>query len=325
MTRRGSVASSSRTCPRGRSSSGPRGRNSPAPGYSAGVEDPEEQPQSRYDEMADGYARFWAPVLRVAAERVLDHLESTIAAATPAASGARPARNPRLLDVGSGTGTLARAAVARWPSLHVIGIDPSSGMLAVARRTADENLAPQAASRFQTVVAYADELPDSIGAFDAAMSSFVLQLVPSRAAALREVRRVLRPGGTFAWVTWQQTDRAFEPDRVANAVLDDFGFDPPEPDPRPGDVASPAAAALAMRRAGFREVTAWSDELTYAWDAPGYLGFLTEFDEASLFADLEPKERRQIEGRILEGLQKLTAEQLTLRLPIVYAVGSNPA
>ena len=39
-------------------------------------EQAEEQPEarSRYDEMADGYARFWAPVLRDAAERVLDHL-----------------------------------------------------------------------------------------------------------------------------------------------------------------------------------------------------------------------------------------------------------
>ena len=159
---------------------------------------------------------------------------------------------------------------------------------------------------------------------DVVTSSFVLQLVPSRAAALRETRRVLAPGGTFAWVTWQLGERAFEPDRIANEVLDDFGFDPPGPDPRPGDVASPAAAALGMRRAGFREVTAWSRDLTYAWDARGYLEFLTDFDEASLFDDLEPKERREIEGRILDGLQRLSAEQLTLRLPIVYAMGTNP-
>jgi ubiquinone/menaquinone biosynthesis C-methylase UbiE len=278
------------------------------------TEHAEDEPStsSRYDAMADGYARFWAPVLQVAAERVLDHVKAAV-----------ESEGARLLDVGSGTGTLARAAVSRWPGVQVTGIDPSGGMLDVARRTADQNLAAEAASRYETVVAYADELPDSIGQFDAAMSSFVLQLVPSRAAALREIRRVLRPGGTFAWVTWQLTDRAFEPDRVANAVLDDFGFDPPEADTRPGDVASAAAAALAMRRAGFRDVTAWSDELAYAWDAGGYLAFLTEFDEASLFDDLEAKERAQIETRILEGLEQLTPEQLTLRLPIVYAVGRN--
>ena len=278
---------------------------------------------SRYDEMAEGYARFWAPVLRESAERVLDTLEpamdSALARRDSAGEGAA-----RLLDVGCGTGTLALAAIRRWPSLHVTAIDPSGGMLDVARRTADTNLAAEAAARFDPVVAYADELPDDIGIFDAAMSSFVLQLVPSRAAALREVRRVLVPGGTFAWVTWQQSERAFEPDRVANAVLDEFGFDPPEPDTRPGDVASAAAAALAMRRAGFRDVRAWSTELTYAWDARGYLAFLTDFDEASLFGELEADERASMEAKILAGLEALSAAQLTLRLPIVYAMGTNP-
>ena len=286
----------------------------------------DERAGSRYDEMADGYARHWAPVLRVAAERVLDHLEEVLEQTTAAARTA-DSRMPgaaRLLDVGSGTGTLARAAVARWPEALVTGIDPSSGMLDVARRTSEATLPPDAAARFETVVAFADELPANVGTFDAAMSSFVLQLVPSRAAALREVRRVLRPGGRFAWVTWQLSDRHFEADRVANAVLDDFGFDPPEADPRPGDVASPAAAALAMRRAGFRDVTAWTEELSYAWDAKGYLAFLTEFDEASLFEDLDTTERREIESRILAELEQLSADDLTLRLPIVYAVGTNP-
>jgi SAM-dependent methyltransferase len=260
--------------------------------------------------MAEGYARFWAPVLREAAERVLEALG-------PAVAGAERT----LLDVGTGTGTLAMAALERWPGVRVTGIDPSGGMLEVAGEQARDRLGPAGARRFTPTVAPADELPFPDGAFDAAMSSFVLQLVPSRAAALREVHRVLRPAGTFAWVTWQRTDRAFEPDRIANEVLDDFGFDPPEADPRPGDVASPRAAALGMRRAGFREVRAWAGECTYAWDAHGYLAFLTEFDEASLFADLDRAEREEIEGRILDGLGRLAADQLTLRLPIVYTVG----
>ena len=40
------------------------------------------------------------------------------------------------------------------------------------------------------------------GSFDVAVSSFVLQLVPNRFRALREVRRVLRRGGTLAWISW---------------------------------------------------------------------------------------------------------------------------
>jgi ubiquinone/menaquinone biosynthesis C-methylase UbiE len=271
----------------------------------------EPQPTSRYDEMAGGYARFWAPVLRAAAERVLDPL-------APHFNG-RP--DAELLDVGTGTGTLAIAALARWPRIRVTGIDPSDGMLQVAGITAAERLPTSGQRRFRRRVAPADALPFPDGSFDAAMSSFVLQLVPSRAAALREVRRVLRPDGVMAWVAWQRTARAFEPDRIANEVLDEFGFDPPEPDRRPGDIASPASAAQSMRRAGFSDVRAWVGECAYAWDAKGYLAFLTEFDEQSLFDDLERDERTEIERAILARLKRLRPERLTLRLPVVYATG----
>ena len=276
-------------------------------------DDPESE--SRYDLMAEGYARHWGPVIRPAAERVLD----VIAPAVELALAAHP--DARLLDVGTGTGTLAIAALERWPRLHVTGIDPSSGMLDIARRSAEVRLALHERNRYETAVAYADELPFEAGAFDLAVSSFVLQLVPSRAAALREIRRVLAPGGTLAWAAWQRADRPYEPDRIANEVLDDAGFDPPDADAPSGDVASAEAAALTMRRAGFRDVHAHAEELAHPWDAAGYLGFLTEFDEESLFAELEPAERADIERTIRRRLDRLTRDQMTLRLPVIYAAG----
>lgn len=270
---------------------------------------------SRYDVIADGYARWWGPVILPGAVQVLDALAPAVEAAL------EDGQEPRLLDVGSGTGALAVAALDRWPSLRVTGIDPSAGMLEVARRDADERLPAGRAERFETTVAYADEQPFESASFDLAVSSFVLQLVPNRSAALRETHRVLRPGGTFAWVTWQRCDRPYAPDRIANEVLDDFGFDPPDADSRCGDVASAAAAALGMRRAGFRDVRAWTGEVAHPWDAPGYLSFLTQFDEESLFAELEPGERHDIEREVLERIGRLTPEELTLRLPTVYALG----
>ena len=275
----------------------------------------EPEARSSYDLLAEGYARWWGPVIRPGAVKVLEALAPEVEAVLD------DGREPRLLDVGSGTGALAVAALERWPALRVIGIDPSGGMLEIAHRAADESLPAGRAERFETVVAYADELPFNSGSFDVAVSSFVLQLVPNRSAALRETHRVLRPGGTFAWVAWQRSERPYPPDRIANEVLDDFGFDPPEADSWCGDVASPAAAALAMRRAGFRDVRAWVDEVAHPWDATGYVDFLTQFDEASLFAELEPAERRDIERTILERLGTLTPEELTLRLPTVYAMG----
>ena len=67
-------------------------------------------------------------------------------------------------------------------------------MASWANREADRRLAGGARSRFATAVAFADRLPFPDATFDGAMSSFVLQLVPNRAAAIREARRVLRPG-----------------------------------------------------------------------------------------------------------------------------------
>lgn len=279
-------------------------------------EQPEEQPQEQpYDRLAEGYARHWGPVIQPAAERVLDHLAGAI-------SGAGSVnRHVDLLDVGSGTGALAIEALRRWPDLHVTGVDPSTGMLEVARRLAEEQLGASIAEGYETVQGWADELDFDDEAFDSAMSSFVLQLVPSRKAALTEIHRVLRPGGTLAWVAWQRTNRTYAPDHVVNDVLDRYGFDPPEPDCRNGDLASPEAAAAGMRRAGFREVRAWSDEVTHPWSARDYLAFFTQFDEESLFAELEPGERAKIEADMLAKLEELSADELTLRLPVVYARG----
>ncbi len=272
----------------------------------------EEQP---YDRLAEGYARHWGPVIQPAAERVLDHLAPHIAGA-----GA-PGHHVDLLDVGTGTGVLAIEALRRWPDLHVTGVDPSTGMLDVAARLAEERLGQDAAANYDTAQGWADELDFDDAAFDLAVSSFVLQLVPSRHAALREIRRVLRPGGTFAWVAWQRSSQLYAPDTVVNEVLDRHGFDPPEPEGRNGDLASPDAAAAGMRKAGFREVRAWSDEVAHPWSARDYLAFFTQFDEESLFADLEARERAEIEAEMLEGLERLSADALLLRLPIVYAMG----
>lgn len=276
-----------------------------------------------YDDLAEGYSRYWGSTIRPEALRALDLAAPAVEPALRLA-GRSGGHEPTMLDVGSGTGSLAIEALRRWPHLRLIGIDPSGGMLEVALRDAAAQLPASTAARLRVEVAPADALPFDDGSIDVAVSSFVLQLVPSRAAALREVRRVLRPGATFAWVSWLRTDRAYEPDRVANEVLDDAGFDPPEPDSRPGDLASAAAAALGMRRAGFKEVRATTGGLEHPWTPEGYLEFYTRFDEQSLFDDLERKERAEIEARILRGLRRLTPDQLTLRLPTVRVAGRVP-
>jgi SAM-dependent methyltransferase len=262
--------------------------------------------------MAEGYEKWWAPVIRPAALRVLDLIAPAVDA------GAR-----RIVDIGTGTGTLGIGAVERWPSVRATGVDASGAMLEMARQRADTRLSERDRPRYRTAVGFAASLPYEDRSFDLAVSSFVLQLVPSRAAALREVHRVLQPGSTFAWVAWMRGGGKYPCDVIADEVLDAAGFDPPELDGRNGDVVSAKSAAAAMRRAGFQNVLASEGHVEHPWDATGYLGFLTEFDEESLFGDLEDPEYDDITGRIRERLAALSADEMTLRLPIVYVSGRS--
>src|SRR3990170_829371 len=241
-----------------------------------------EDQGARYDRIAEGYARHWAPVIGPAAVRLLDHLAPML----PGGSG-------DLLDIGTGTGTLALAALERWPGARVTGIDASSEMVGWAGTDADRRLAQVRRPRLTTAVALADRLPFPDGTFDLAMSSFVFQLVPDRGAALGEARRVLRPGASLGYVTWlRHRGEPDPPDRIFDAVLDELGFDPAEPDPPDRDPASPRAAATGLRRAGFRDVRAWADVVEHRWTARSYLDFLEGFAEESLFDELVERERR---------------------------------
>lgn len=267
----------------------------------------------RYDRIAEGYARWWGPVIAPTAIRVLDRVAPLVEAGAT-----------RILDVGTGTGTLARAALRRWPQVSVVGVDASGEMAAAARRAVDEEFDQGDRTRFEVRPSFADRLPVADGAFDVAVSSFVLQLVPSRAAVLREVHRVVRPGGRLAHVTWLIGGREFAPDRILDDVLEEVGIGAREPEGRPGDYASVAAAASGLRRAGFRGVLAEPAELEHQFDVEGYAGFIEQFDEASTWEELPPRQRTRASRRLRERLRSLSAEDLVLRLPVVIAHGDRP-
>lgn len=100
----------------------------------------------------------------------------------------------RVLDVACGTGVLARAAAKRVGEAgRVAGLDLNDGMLAVARRRT-----PDVAWR----LGRAEDLPYADGRFDAVVSQFGMMFFRDRTRALREMWRVLRPGGRLAVAVW---------------------------------------------------------------------------------------------------------------------------
>ena len=275
------------------------------PWHDAGVTEQAE----RYDRIAKGYAEWWAPVLAPAVDRLIGRSAPWLS------DGA-----PRVLDIGTGTGQLAFGALARWPAVSVVGVDASTGMRDMATSLAVRTLG-DAASRFRAEVAFADSMPFADDSFDVALSSFVFQLVPNRARALREARRVLRPGGVLSFVSWLQDARVFQPDLIFDEVLDDIGIGAREPDGRSGDLPSVVRTAAELRRAGFSGATAEGDVLEHRFTVDGYLSFLSEFDEESLFDELDRKEREQVLSTMRRRLGALPADDMTMRFPIVFASG----
>ena len=110
----------------------------------------------------------------------------------------------RLLDIGCGTGTLAVLIKEHHPGVTVVGLDPDPRALARAGRKAE-----RAGVEVHLDRGFSDQLPYSDASFDRVCCTGVFSLIPpeEKEATLREVHRVLRPGGSFHLVDLFKTPR----------------------------------------------------------------------------------------------------------------------
>lgn len=112
-------------------------------------------------------------------------------------------RSHRLLDLGCGTGTFAVRIKRSYPHLHVVGLDPDADALERARRKAR-----RAGTSIQFDEGMASALPYPDGSFDCVVSSFAFHHLQGeeKPRMLREVCRVLAPGGRFGMVDFAGPD-----------------------------------------------------------------------------------------------------------------------
>jgi demethylmenaquinone methyltransferase/2-methoxy-6-polyprenyl-1,4-benzoquinol methylase len=101
-----------------------------------------------------------------------------------------PRPGDRVLDVACGTGLVTRALAQRGAT--VVGLDQSEDMLSRARA--------RAAPRVTFVRGEAERLPFEAGSFDALTFTYLLRYVDDPAATMRELARVVRPGGRIGMV-----------------------------------------------------------------------------------------------------------------------------
>lgn len=100
----------------------------------------------------------------------------------------------RALDIGCGTGSLTLLLKKLHPGVEVVGLDPDPKALAIAKRKVQ-----RAGLAIQLDQGFSDQLPYPDASFDRVFSSMMFHHLKSeeKAATLREVLRVLRPGGSL--------------------------------------------------------------------------------------------------------------------------------
>ncbi len=197
----------------------------------------------------DGYLEYLEPVIfRPWAEKLLAYVEIADGAA--------------VLDVAAGTGAVSRAAASRvGRGGRVIASDISEAMLGHVAHGYPVDGPP-----VETLVCSATDLQLPESSVDAVLCQQGLPFVPDRPAALKEMARVLKPGGVVGIAVWQSTNRV-EPFIVYGDALQANGI----PEPFAGAYDSTGLTMTvdevedAFGGAGLEDVEARIEELELDW------------------------------------------------------------
>jgi len=201
-------------------------------------------------------------------------------------------RGQRVLDVACGTGILARAArQAAGPDAYVAGLDPATGMLAIAQR-----IEPSV----DWIEGVAEELPWRDQTFAAVVSQFGLMFFRDRIAAVREMLRVLAPGGRLAVAVWDSLDRSDAYPLVVDLLEKIAGTPAADALRAPFVLGDPAALTALFEEAGAADIALLTEHGTAAFpdirtmveaDLRGWLPVMgIDLDESQISDILEAAE-----------------------------------
>jgi ubiquinone/menaquinone biosynthesis C-methylase UbiE len=217
-----------------------------------------------------------------------------------------------VLDVATGVGALAFAA--ERGGADVLATDFSQGMVKLVAAAGHPRI------EARQMDGQALDLPDA--RFDAAFSMFGVMLFADWRAGLREMARVVRPGGTGCIGTWKDKRGAATTLLLAQIIGELFP-QVPQPDLAPGmtAMAEPARLTAEMERAGFARVRVV--ETTHDYQVPNTM--LEHGDADARFSgpwsELDREQRRQV----VEAIRGLRAADGVVRVPstALIAVGER--
>lgn len=202
------------------------------------AEIPDLERERVYDHVVDVYERVNVPRFFAEPGRVL-------------AESVAPPPGARALDIGAGTGAVARALGERaGDGALVVAADASTAMLRAAQR----------AGLGDCVTAMLPDLPFAPDSFDIVTSAFVMTHLDDADLAAREMKRVLRPGGRIGLSAWYRAahDAESEWSRVVAGHVDPARIQDALRRILPGDerFAQPGSLADLLAGAGFEDIVA---------------------------------------------------------------------
>ncbi len=178
---------------------------------------------------------------------------------------ARPTLGMRVLDLASGTGEPAISLASRVGEHgHVTALDLSADLLEIAAQRART----RGLKNFTTQQADAHSLPFPDNCFDLATSRFGVMFFREPILALRELRRVLRPGARACFLAWGPFDQPYWQSMMGVVHRHVGGplLQPGAPDPF--RFAAPGSLTDILRSAGFNAVEEETKTLLWTWPGP---------------------------------------------------------
>ncbi|HTR30210.1 MAG TPA: methyltransferase domain-containing protein [Puia sp.] len=163
-------------------------------------------------------------------------------------AGRVPSYSRRILEVACGTGRVTAHLCDNLRTAELIATDINPDMLAIAKKRVDRrNIHWQQAD--------VQALPFETGQFDAVVCQFGLMFVPDQSAALRELYRVLRPGGRLLLSTWDKLENNPSFFLANRHVAGYFPDEPPTFFQVPFSLYDPEWLKALTGNAGFADVT----------------------------------------------------------------------
>jgi SAM-dependent methyltransferase len=256
---------------------------------------------SSYAQTAEFYLGLWSPVIRPVGRRLLEALPLD--------------RAGRVLDAGTGVGALVGDIRELAPGATVVAVDLSEAMLAVARRSHAIPFAAMDARRLALASA----------TFDVAALPFMLFHIPEPVEALREVRRVVRPGGTVGVVTWGE-DPPWGGGRVFQEEIEAAGAGPDPLDvPETHEMMNtPDKVESLLSDAGLEAGRVWVEPHEHRWDPEQFKTYLGYGARRRRLETLPEPQRAAVMRRVRERLDALEPDGWIYRFTCVLSVARRP-